>query len=112
MSKVITCMHNSADIVQILKSFENVFHNAFDHVCLHPAVTIFSEVAYVVETVSKDLSDHTTMGAMRTEELDRTKIGKGIWKPGARLVGIRDFLQQGEFVRCLLRTGKRFGSFA
>jgi len=92
MSKVITRMHNSADIVQILKSSENLFHNAFDHACLHPAVTAFSEVAYVVETVSKDLSGHTTMGAVRTEELKRTKISKSMWKPGVRSVGIRDFL--------------------
>jgi hypothetical protein len=87
-------------------------HNAFDHTCLHPVVTVFSELAYVVETVSKDLSDHTMMGTMRPPEPKRIKIGKGMRKPGVRSVGIRDFLQQGKFVRSLLCARKRLGSFA
>lgn len=52
------------------------------------------------------------MSTVRTEELERTKLGNGMWKPGVRLVGIRNFLQQGRFVRCLFCTGKRFGGFA
>lgn len=67
-----TCVHYTADIVQIFQPQKNLFCDALDYARRDSLA--FSEIAYTVHAVTKDLGHEALMTSMRTLDVERVVV--------------------------------------